>query len=173
MRHEMITRLRKKIEPHPKEPVQLTEDLLYLVNKKLEQMDKEQRNKELEDLQRGKAQYKCFTEIKYRKLDVQLTETGQGVRKKTYRKLTETFSSYPKTANAVMHTTRFYSASIAITNLKSMQSFSSNLKRLRIADSDRRFDRQPSRYFSGFVQLPKEGDSENPGLSKLLYMIYT
>ena len=85
LRHGMTTRLRKKIEQPPektenelREPVRLTEDLLYLVNKKLQNMDKEDRNRELEWKQMNNPQHKCFTEVKYRKIGVQLSQSGKG-----------------------------------------------------------------------------------------------
>ena len=50
----MITRSKKKtvrVEPEKrKKPVRLTEDLLYIVNKKLKSMDKEARDKKLHEM---------------------------------------------------------------------------------------------------------------------------
>ena len=52
---------------------------MYIVNKKLQQMDRAARNRELEELQRDKEEHKCFTKVHYRKLNVQFSETGPGV----------------------------------------------------------------------------------------------
>ena len=84
--HGMVTRLKKTNKPSKKQPeetpiearesVRLTEDLLYLVNKKLAEEQKESRNRLLGCLQHGKTEHKCFREVTFRKTNVQLSETG-------------------------------------------------------------------------------------------------
>ena len=64
-----------------------------------------------------------------------------------------------------MHMTRLHSASIAVTELNSMQSFSSKLRKFDIVSHYRSFSSQRTlladfseRKFSRFVQLPKDRD---------------
>ena len=87
----MITRLQKKQSPEassreePRMPVRLTEDLLYLVNKKLAEKDKKGRNDMLKRVQISRTE--PFKEVQYRKIDIQLSETGQGVKNKLKPKM--------------------------------------------------------------------------------------
>ena len=56
-----------------------------------------------------------------------------------------------------MHETRFQSASVAVTDLKSMQSFSLKLKMVGYLNHDTGLRYQvEDYYFPRFVQLPKE-----------------
>ena len=60
-----------------------------------------------------------------------------------------------------MHSIRLRSASIAVTGLKSMQSFSTKVRRMGIVSHNRSFDHQNTSShtnFARFVQLPKESD---------------
>ena len=68
-------------EKEPREQVRLTEDILYLVNKKLAKEDRERRNRVIESAQMYRTEHRCFTDVKYRKANAQLSETGQGVTK--------------------------------------------------------------------------------------------
>ena len=97
--HGMVTGLQKKTEQPPREskmepgePVRLTDDLLYLVNKKLAQRDKDYRNAKLEYKQRLLQSYpkeqKCFTEVTHRKSKIQLSEIGPGTATKLKPKVT-------------------------------------------------------------------------------------
>ena len=95
----MITRLQKKTEQPPREskkepgePVRLTNDLLYLVNKKLEQKDKTNRNALLEREQENQDQQKCLT-FTYRKF--QLSEIGPGAATKL-KSIVIIFSATPE-----------------------------------------------------------------------------
>ena len=92
--HGMVTRLRKKTEQPPREPkkvptepVRLTYDLLYLVNKKLAQKDKDYRKTLLEYKQTYPKGQKCFTEVTYRKSEIQLSEIGPGTATKLKSKV--------------------------------------------------------------------------------------
>ena len=82
----MVTRLQKKQPPEespreePRGPVRLTEDLLYLVNKKLAEKDKKSRNNDLKLLQRNQTE--PFKKVEYRNIDIRLSGTGQGVETK-------------------------------------------------------------------------------------------
>ena len=98
--HGLVTRLKKKTEQpprepkmEPREPVRLTNDLLYLVNKKLEQKDKIYRKTLLDKRQKNQNESeseneeKCFTEITYRESKIQLSEIGPGTATKLKSKV--------------------------------------------------------------------------------------
>ena len=90
----MITRLQKKTEQPPREskkepgePVRLTNDLLYHVNKILAQKDKNYRKTLLEREQENQNEEKCFTGVTYRKSTIQLSEIGPGAATKLKSKV--------------------------------------------------------------------------------------
>ena len=92
--HGMVTGLQKKTDQPPREskmepgePVRLTDDLLYLVNKKLAQRDKDYRNARLECKQPYPKEQKCFTEVTHRKSKIQLSEIGPGTATKLKSKV--------------------------------------------------------------------------------------
>ena len=103
--HGLVTRLKKKTEEppreprkEPREPVRLTNDLLYLVNKKLEQkdkiyrktlLDKRQKNQNESESEESESEneQECFTEITYRESKIQLSEIGPGTATKLKSKV--------------------------------------------------------------------------------------
>ena len=129
--------------------VRLTEDLLYIVNKKLRAMDKAARNEEIHDFYSDgfypDSQHP-FTEVVYRKRN---------------------FPELSQTQLAVMHKANFDLNSTAVCKLNSMSEFFYNITRAKLAAKSKNFrtflkynqrdastpvKNAPAR----FIQLPKD-----------------
>ena len=163
--HGMITRLRKKVDlglvdplepvkskqPAKKKvraPVRLTEDLLYIVNKKLRSKDKARREKIIQDVIEN---LKPFTKIVDRRKNPQYLN---------------------QTELAVMHRVNFNSCYTAVCEISSMEDFldrvdlaatiTNSREYMRLLGSRRGFgderfdDKIDVRDVVGFVQLPND-----------------